>query len=73
MLKKVMEDPNLSQTLRECIERGVKLWCGTDGGAKDGKGYFGWVIATATEILWRGKDKANGNPHQMEKVWECYP
>ena len=68
LLKKVMEDPNLSQTLRECIERGVKLWFVTDGGAKDGKGYFGWVIATATQILWRGKGKANGNPHQMESL-----
>eukprot|EP00978_Attheya_sp_CCMP212_P028536 scaffold98748_cov59-Attheya_sp.AAC.1 len=39
-----------------------------DGGAKDGKGYLGWVIATKDTILWKCKGKANGNPHQMESL-----
>jgi hypothetical protein len=40
----------------------------TDGGATEGHGYFGWVIATNSKILWRGKGKVLGNPHLMESL-----
>jgi hypothetical protein len=40
----------------------------TDGGPKDSKENFGWVIATVAQILWKGKGKANGNQHQMESL-----
>eukprot|EP00957_Ditylum_brightwellii_P101337 7722665-Ditylum_brightwellii.AAC.1 len=42
------------------------LYYVTDGGADNGIGYFGWVIATDTRIIMKGYGQARGNEHQME-------
>eukprot|EP00957_Ditylum_brightwellii_P032536 2465366-Ditylum_brightwellii.AAC.1 len=38
----------------------------TDGGADDGIGYFGWVIATDTKIITKGYRQTHGSKHQMK-------
>eukprot|EP00957_Ditylum_brightwellii_P123396 9408543-Ditylum_brightwellii.AAC.1 len=47
---------------------GKTLYYVTDGGADDGKGYFGWVIATDTRIITKGYGQPQGNEHQMESL-----
>ena len=54
--------------LHELICTNRFLYFVTDGGATEGHGYFGWVIATHTKILWQGKGKVHGNPHLMESL-----
>eukprot|EP00957_Ditylum_brightwellii_P146693 11166429-Ditylum_brightwellii.AAC.1 len=44
------------------------LYYVTDGGADNGIGYFGWVIATDTRIIAKGYGQAQGNDHQMESL-----
>eukprot|EP00978_Attheya_sp_CCMP212_P027776 scaffold93923_cov54-Attheya_sp.AAC.1 len=54
--------------LHELLISETALTFVTDGGAIEGHGYFGWVIATDTYIIWRGKGKVLGNPHLMESL-----
>jgi hypothetical protein len=55
-------------TLNKLLTTAEDLFLVTDGGANDGHGYFGWVIATSSEILWRGKGRVPGNRHLMESL-----
>lgn len=38
------------------------LYIVSDGGCKDDRGSFGWVIASETEVLWKGWGTARGHP-----------
>ena len=40
---------------------GKQLQAGTDGGDTDGNGYFGWVIANDTHVLFTGMGMSPGN------------
>eukprot|EP00957_Ditylum_brightwellii_P036478 2762914-Ditylum_brightwellii.AAC.1 len=42
-------------SLKTHIELGNKLWIVADGGLKNGDGYYSWVIAMDTNILWEGR------------------
>eukprot|EP00957_Ditylum_brightwellii_P103158 7862087-Ditylum_brightwellii.AAC.1 len=46
----------------------MELWVVSDGGVKEGYGYFGFVIATETQILWKGQGQVQGNSVQMESL-----
>ena len=37
------------------LQMADKIWLVTDGGLNNGDGYFGWVIASNTNILWEGR------------------
>eukprot|EP00978_Attheya_sp_CCMP212_P005815 scaffold12969_cov65-Attheya_sp.AAC.7 len=42
--------------------------------ATDGHGYYGWVIATGTQIIWRGKGNSADEPHEVvQRVRHKYP
>ena len=45
-----------------------KLYLVSDGGEENGLGYFGWVIASETEILVKHKGHAAGNPSLIESL-----
>eukprot|EP00957_Ditylum_brightwellii_P107040 8167242-Ditylum_brightwellii.AAC.1 len=47
---------------------GKALYYVTDGGADNGIGYSGWVIATDTRIITKGYGQTQGNEHQMESL-----
>ena len=47
---------------------GSALWIATDRGVKGPLGYFGWVIATDTQVLWEGKGQAQSNPDLIESL-----
>eukprot|EP00957_Ditylum_brightwellii_P203068 15333085-Ditylum_brightwellii.AAC.1 len=55
-------------SLKTHIELGDKLWAVTDRGLKRGDGYFGWVIATDTNILWEGEEYAQSNAELAESI-----
>ena len=38
-----------------------EIWIGSDGGLKTQDGTFGWVIATATDIMWENNGYTPGN------------
>eukprot|EP00957_Ditylum_brightwellii_P137309 10467902-Ditylum_brightwellii.AAC.1 len=44
------------------------FYYGTDGGADDGIGYFGWLITTDTKIITKEYRQAHGSKHQMESL-----
>jgi hypothetical protein len=54
--------------LHELLTTSKTMYLVTDGGAVEGHGYFGWVIATNSKILWRGKGRVPGNRHLMESL-----
>ena len=54
--------------LRQHIKYGTNLWLVTDGGASEGKGHFGWAIATDSEILTTNYGNAPGNPLLTESL-----
>jgi hypothetical protein len=54
--------------LKMQILLGTALYYVTDGGADDGIGYFGWVIASDTRIITKGYGQAQGNEHHMESL-----
>eukprot|EP00957_Ditylum_brightwellii_P148087 11275032-Ditylum_brightwellii.AAC.1 len=37
------------------------IWIVTDGGKEDIDGYYGWLIATDTTIMWEGKGYVQSN------------
>lgn len=49
-------------SLKQHTKLGTKLWIATDGGVMEGNGYFGWVIATDTEMLTSNYGHAPENP-----------
>eukprot|EP00957_Ditylum_brightwellii_P079307 6030248-Ditylum_brightwellii.AAC.1 len=40
----------------------------TDGGMYAKDGYFGWVIATETTILWEARGYVQANPNMIESL-----
>ena len=42
------------------------LWIVTDGGVKDSMGYYGWVIATDTSVLYESNGCVPGNGEEMD-------
>eukprot|EP00957_Ditylum_brightwellii_P021028 1584905-Ditylum_brightwellii.AAC.1 len=55
-------------SLKEHIQIGSKLWLVTAGGVTDGIGYFGWIIATDSFILWEGHGQPQGHPRHMKSL-----
>jgi hypothetical protein len=55
-------------SLKQHLEHATNLYLVSDGGAVDGHGYFGWVIATGTTVLWKGRGGTPGNPNLMESL-----
>ena len=53
-------------TLKQILQTTSEIWIVLDSGAKEEYGYFGYVIATSTKIIWKGNGQACGNPQQME-------
>ena len=45
-----------------------KLWVVTDGGVYDGKGYFGWVMATSDQIIYEHAGTVPGNQEEMDST-----
>eukprot|EP00978_Attheya_sp_CCMP212_P042224 scaffold253689_cov69-Attheya_sp.AAC.1 len=43
--------------LKQHLEQATNLYLVSDGGATEGHGYFGWVIATGSTVLWNGKGR----------------
>ena len=50
---------NPSLSVRDHVDN---LYLVSDGGVKDGKGSYGWVVATEREILVRARGRATGYP-----------
>eukprot|EP00957_Ditylum_brightwellii_P028415 2145593-Ditylum_brightwellii.AAC.1 len=50
------------------LQMGSELWIATDGGVKGPLGYFRWVIATKTQILWEGHGQSQSNPELVESL-----
>jgi hypothetical protein len=63
-----IEETQGGMTLADALRLGLDIWLVTDGGDTDGNGYYGWVIATNTHILVRGKDLSPGNQEQNESL-----
>ena len=40
----------------------------SDGGAINGLGYYGWVIASDMKILWEESGQVTGNPEQIDSL-----
>eukprot|EP00957_Ditylum_brightwellii_P079827 6070587-Ditylum_brightwellii.AAC.1 len=55
-------------TLSTAVQLGEYIWLATDGGTTGSEGYFGWVIATDSCILWRGGSFVQGNGDLMESL-----
>ena len=68
LLTGISEKQNSYANLETHLKMGSALWIATDGGAKGPLGYFGWVIATDTNILWKGKGQAYSNPDLIESL-----
>ena len=60
-MKKVNMPP--SDTL---LQLEPTLWVVTDGGVSDSIGYYGWVIATSSTILYEDKGQITGNEEEMD-------
>eukprot|EP00957_Ditylum_brightwellii_P081447 6195801-Ditylum_brightwellii.AAC.1 len=45
-----------------------ELYYVSDGGADDGIGYFGWLIATDTKLLIKGNSQAISKEYLMESL-----
>eukprot|EP00957_Ditylum_brightwellii_P030851 2337603-Ditylum_brightwellii.AAC.1 len=48
------------------MQLGTQLWLVNGGGIKGQLGYYGWVIATESHILWRGKGHSQGHPELIK-------
>eukprot|EP00957_Ditylum_brightwellii_P039776 3011264-Ditylum_brightwellii.AAC.1 len=55
-------------SMKAHIELGDKLWIVTGGGLKRGDGYYGWVIATDTNILWEGRGYVQSNAELVKSL-----
>eukprot|EP00978_Attheya_sp_CCMP212_P006434 scaffold14672_cov61-Attheya_sp.AAC.7 len=55
-------------TLAENLKLGKDIYLVTDGGDTDGNGYFGWVIANDTHILYTGMGLSPGNQELNESL-----
>eukprot|EP00978_Attheya_sp_CCMP212_P011911 scaffold29619_cov63-Attheya_sp.AAC.6 len=57
-----------THNLKQHLEQATNLYLVSDGGATEGHGYFGWVIATGSTVLWNGKGRVQGNTNLMESL-----
>ena len=55
-------------SLKVLIEMGENIWLVSDGGLDDATGYFGWVIASDRQILWRNRGHVQGERHLLETL-----
>eukprot|EP00978_Attheya_sp_CCMP212_P014029 scaffold35568_cov62-Attheya_sp.AAC.1 len=60
--------PITAHTLKQHLKQATNLYLVSDGGATEGHGYFGWVIATGNTVLWNGKGRVQGNANLMESL-----
>ena len=63
-----IEETQGGMTLADALQLGLDIWLVTDGGDTDGNGYYGWVIATDTHILVKGKGLSPGNQELNESL-----
>jgi hypothetical protein len=63
-----IEEIQDGMTLADALQLGLDIWLVTDGGDTDGNGYYGWVIATDTHILVKGKGLSPGNQEMNESL-----
>jgi hypothetical protein len=63
-----IEEMKEGMTLADALRLGLDIWLITDGGDTDGNGYYGWVIATDTHILFKGKGLSPGNQELNESL-----
>eukprot|EP00957_Ditylum_brightwellii_P162511 12374285-Ditylum_brightwellii.AAC.1 len=54
--------------LKTFLQLGEKIWIALDGGVTDGLGYYAWVIAMDSFILWEGYGHSEGVPEVMESL-----
>eukprot|EP00957_Ditylum_brightwellii_P147380 11222249-Ditylum_brightwellii.AAC.1 len=52
LLRYIKQTKKSLTTLKVHLHLADKIWLVTDGGVAEEGGYFGWVIATETTILW---------------------
>ena len=46
----------------------MNIWIVSDGGLANTSGYYGWVIASDTDILHEGKGRVPSNPSQIDSL-----
>eukprot|EP00957_Ditylum_brightwellii_P119146 9088491-Ditylum_brightwellii.AAC.1 len=68
LFQHIYEQSNNCMTLREHIECADKIYLVTDGGSYQEIGYFGWSIATESNILLIGFGHVQGNPSLQESL-----
>eukprot|EP00957_Ditylum_brightwellii_P042699 3233550-Ditylum_brightwellii.AAC.1 len=68
LLTDTKEKHNSNANLETHLQMGSELWVAADGGVKGSLGYFGWVIATETQVLWEGKGQSQSNPELIESL-----
>eukprot|EP00957_Ditylum_brightwellii_P016382 1231542-Ditylum_brightwellii.AAC.1 len=68
LLTDISEKYNSYTNLKTHLKMGSALWIVTDRGMKGPLGYFGWVIAMDTQVLWEGKGQAQSNPYLIESL-----
>eukprot|EP00957_Ditylum_brightwellii_P002951 225564-Ditylum_brightwellii.AAC.1 len=55
-----------NQSLSIHIQCKDALWLVSDGGKEEDDGYYRWVIATDTEIIWEGRGYVQANKNLLE-------
>eukprot|EP00957_Ditylum_brightwellii_P102502 7812040-Ditylum_brightwellii.AAC.1 len=55
-------------TLQQLLQTTKGIWIVLDGGVKEGFGYFGFVVATRSKVLWKGNGQSQGNHNHMESI-----
>ena len=44
------------------------LWLVSDGGLAGDLGYYGWVIANDSKVIWEGRGRTPGHSHQLDSL-----
>eukprot|EP00957_Ditylum_brightwellii_P107986 8237713-Ditylum_brightwellii.AAC.2 len=69
LLRKIREIKSSYATLKIHLQLADSIWIVTERGLKEGGSYFGWVIATHSDILWESRGHIQGNPKLIESMW----
>eukprot|EP00957_Ditylum_brightwellii_P159013 12102925-Ditylum_brightwellii.AAC.1 len=56
-------------TLQQLIQNTEEIWIVLNSRVNGGFGYFGFVVATGSRILWKGNGQSQGNYNQMESLF----
>ncbi|WP_317203152.1 hypothetical protein [Janthinobacterium sp.] len=79
LMQKTHEPVSTRGLAEELRDASSHIMIVSDGGAKDDKGYFGWIIGTKHEVLWEGQGPARGNPMTAQRAeaygklsWICF-